>query len=390
MNNYAAVLPPTIASKKRDSERAMPIRKRTAPIDMRVHRSRMSQNIDPQELLVAQKELQTGVPAGTYIHRAMSPSPGDRTPRRLSFAGQQPQPPAFAGQVGTGPTTQQAPAPIQLPGPPPALPKPDNGFPQRPMFVEPPPETDEDISNGALSSSVIVIPPSPVDPVPAPTTPKPPAKAVEPEATPTQQNVQAAPAPVPTTLADTPATGEPIKDAAAAAGIDVETAAKPAPIPTASSPPPRATTSPPATSPPPSGRSTPTGSAGRRTPTGTMSARGTSPPARRPSDPPSRTPSISSSLRRESSLGGSTASPTTGTRPTGPRIIRGPRVAHRPTPSVSATAASGAGGSATSGGPPPGGPVSKVISPGLKRRPLSGIGFTARSMASESENETDH
>ena len=42
VNHYADALPPTIAKKKADTERKVPFRKRTAPIDMRISRTRLS------------------------------------------------------------------------------------------------------------------------------------------------------------------------------------------------------------------------------------------------------------------------------------------------------------------------------------------------------------
>src|ERR1700733_15292421 len=144
MNNYEQVLPVVIAHKKRDSgQRAIPTRKPTAPVDMRLHRSRLSQNIDPQELLAAQKELQTGMP----MHRSSSPSPGDRTPRRLSLVDSQ-----FQRQQQEAAATAPAPAPVALaptqPPPPHQQQKTDGGLPPRPTFVEPPPETDDDSRAG--------------------------------------------------------------------------------------------------------------------------------------------------------------------------------------------------------------------------------------------------
>ncbi|RXW11827.1 hypothetical protein EST38_g14029, partial [Candolleomyces aberdarensis] len=58
IKNYDAILPPTIARKKRESERKIPIRKRTAPIDMRLSRNRISVDSDALALLAAQKVAQ--------------------------------------------------------------------------------------------------------------------------------------------------------------------------------------------------------------------------------------------------------------------------------------------------------------------------------------------
>ncbi|PPQ96939.1 LOW QUALITY PROTEIN: hypothetical protein CVT26_005958, partial [Gymnopilus dilepis] len=47
-HHYDALLPPTIARKKRESERRVPVRKRTAPVDVRLSRSRSSMGADAQ------------------------------------------------------------------------------------------------------------------------------------------------------------------------------------------------------------------------------------------------------------------------------------------------------------------------------------------------------
>ncbi|TFY52335.1 hypothetical protein EVG20_g10594, partial [Dentipellis fragilis] len=52
---YSQILPPTIVKKKRESERKVPLRKRTAPIDMRISRSKLSQGTDARDWLLAQR-----------------------------------------------------------------------------------------------------------------------------------------------------------------------------------------------------------------------------------------------------------------------------------------------------------------------------------------------
>ncbi|KAF8311350.1 hypothetical protein DL93DRAFT_2149666 [Clavulina sp. PMI_390] len=301
INNYALVLPAAITEKKRESlnaTRAMPVRKRTAPIDMRVNRSRLSQNIDPHELLAVQKEMATG----QSLHRAVSPSPGDRTPRRLSFAQ---QPPAETPNTNGNTAALLPPAPpspAQAPAPVPEVPSPttispasisprqapssitptaDNGFPKPPTFLPPPPETDDDadFSMNAMSGVIVVPPPSSEQSTAAPSQPAPP-----PERTPTQSTFTPPPPPPPL-MNDAP---------------PPSVLANPPP------PPPPMAASPPSESPNGGRRSiTPTGS-GRRTPTGNSpsgAARSRSPPARKSSiesaNSLSRTPSVSSSLRHE-------------------------------------------------------------------------------------------
>ncbi|THH01772.1 hypothetical protein EW145_g6857, partial [Phellinidium pouzarii] len=55
LKHFSEIIPPTIARKKRDSDRKIPLRKRTAPVDMRMSRSRLSvANIDTREILEEQ------------------------------------------------------------------------------------------------------------------------------------------------------------------------------------------------------------------------------------------------------------------------------------------------------------------------------------------------
>jgi hypothetical protein len=58
IKHYDEVLPPTIAKKKRESDRPMPTRKRTAPVDLRLNRRSVGQAADPRKLLEAQLALQ--------------------------------------------------------------------------------------------------------------------------------------------------------------------------------------------------------------------------------------------------------------------------------------------------------------------------------------------
>lgn len=52
---YNDTIPPTILKKKRESERPIPVKKRTAPIDQRMSRSRLSaQGLDPHDIIQSQ------------------------------------------------------------------------------------------------------------------------------------------------------------------------------------------------------------------------------------------------------------------------------------------------------------------------------------------------
>ncbi|CAK5273950.1 unnamed protein product [Mycena citricolor] len=158
VKNYAAIIPPTIARKKRESERKIPIRKRTAPIDMRLSRSRISIGADAQQLLAAQQVAQN-----PSLHRASrsidSRSPAPPVPPVLKeeapAPSSQPQPltpppppPLTAAQpleVPPPPPLPVAPTPSVVPPPPPpstfvAPPPP----PPMPAFKEPPPESEDE------------------------------------------------------------------------------------------------------------------------------------------------------------------------------------------------------------------------------------------------------
>jgi len=75
LDHYADVLPPTIAKKQRESGiRAMPVRKRTAPVDQRLSRSSLTGNEDIQNLLKAQMGLRNP------RSRNASPARGDAPP----------------------------------------------------------------------------------------------------------------------------------------------------------------------------------------------------------------------------------------------------------------------------------------------------------------------
>ncbi|KAI0704301.1 hypothetical protein BC835DRAFT_1262104 [Cytidiella melzeri] len=60
IQKYDQIMPPTLSKKKRDSERKVPTRKRTRPMDMRMSRSRIGEGADLQEL-AAQQLAQRGL-----------------------------------------------------------------------------------------------------------------------------------------------------------------------------------------------------------------------------------------------------------------------------------------------------------------------------------------
>nr|XP_019043257.1 hypothetical protein I302_07831 [Kwoniella bestiolae CBS 10118]OCF22187.1 hypothetical protein I302_07831 [Kwoniella bestiolae CBS 10118] len=68
INHYSALFPSLIEKKKKEADRIMPVRKRTALVDQRISRSSLSGEQDPQHLLEIQHSLQ-------HPQRAVSPSP---------------------------------------------------------------------------------------------------------------------------------------------------------------------------------------------------------------------------------------------------------------------------------------------------------------------------
>jgi len=146
VKNYDVLLPPTIARKKRESERKVPIRKRTAPVDMRLSRSRISVGADAKQLLAAQQVAQNPSLVKSAKSPELSPLPPPVMAAAVSVSPAQlpttpvaqlpPPPPPIVEKLKTPP-----PPPI-LPPPPPPVTKVDQGLPPRPSFKEPLPEDD--------------------------------------------------------------------------------------------------------------------------------------------------------------------------------------------------------------------------------------------------------
>ena len=147
MSNYEEILPPTIAKKKHESERKVPVRKRTAPVDMRLSRSRISIGADAKQLLAAQQAARN--PSLSRIKSPPLPSPPSlpkqETPQLAeSTGGSKP----FIAPPPPPPISNQAKAPSPRVLPPPPLPtstaaSSTEGAPPRPAFREPPPELDD-------------------------------------------------------------------------------------------------------------------------------------------------------------------------------------------------------------------------------------------------------
>ncbi|TFK32789.1 hypothetical protein BDQ12DRAFT_474872 [Crucibulum laeve] len=154
VKNYDVLLPPTIARKKRESERKIPIRKRTAPVDMRLSRSRISVGADAQQLFAAQQVAQNP----SLVKSMKSPElPQLPLPPVLSPSTQKqtlttPPPPPALEKSATPPPPASV-VPIVPPPPPPVIATPppppppitnrNDNLPPRPSFKEPPPEDDD-------------------------------------------------------------------------------------------------------------------------------------------------------------------------------------------------------------------------------------------------------
>ncbi|KAF9005914.1 hypothetical protein BDQ17DRAFT_1407965 [Cyathus striatus] len=193
LQNYDALLPPTIARKKRESERKVPIRKRTAPIDMRLSRSRISLGADTKQLLAAQQIAQNpSLVKGNKSSELPPPPPiAASQPQHITPPPPSPVPPV-AEKFSPLPPVAALPPPAAsfIPPPPPALeaveniprptfkePPPENDLPPRPMFKEPPPEV-EDISPPPMP--IFADPPVESEASSPPDVPPPPATAVIP------------------------------------------------------------------------------------------------------------------------------------------------------------------------------------------------------------------
>ncbi|KAF9045812.1 hypothetical protein BDZ89DRAFT_979706 [Hymenopellis radicata] len=174
LKHYDAILPPTIVRKKRESERSIPVRKRTALVDMRQSRSRISVGSAGQLLSTQQKILSPELKAPVPLPAAVPPMPTVSSP---------PPPP---------PSIREEPEPIvDAPPPPPhptqadlpprpsfkePAPEPDDDLPPRPSFKEPPPEPADEASPPMPS---FVEPPPEDSEIPSPG-PSPPATGISP------------------------------------------------------------------------------------------------------------------------------------------------------------------------------------------------------------------
>ena len=196
LKHYDVLLPPTLAQKKRESERKVPVRKRTALVDMRLSRSRISVGADARQLLAAQQIAQNPSLASKSVKSpelALVP-----LPTVVPDAQQPPSPPAPLSKPIAPPPPPAVVASFIPPPPPPPLaasedndlhrpkfkdPTPEfDGLPPRPLFKEPPPESDDHPSRPAFTDPApehfdVPLSPPPPPPLTSVTAPTPQKRA---------------------------------------------------------------------------------------------------------------------------------------------------------------------------------------------------------------------
>lgn len=149
VNHYSEILPPTITKKKRESERKIPLRKRTAPIDMRMSRSRISVSGNASELLQRAKKQAEALPAVPPVEKAASPPPVPEPISKPVAPPSVPVPaPSDTSETASTVTAETHATSVEEPDVPPRPnfkepPPEDDDLPPRPNFKEPPPEDDE-------------------------------------------------------------------------------------------------------------------------------------------------------------------------------------------------------------------------------------------------------
>ncbi|KZP11489.1 hypothetical protein FIBSPDRAFT_1050728 [Athelia psychrophila] len=151
IKNYDAILPPTISRKKRESERKVPVRKRTVMVDMRSTRANISAGATVRDISAAQpKIVAPPVPPLPSAATVSVPSTASTSPTVESQPSPTPSKPLTPPPPPPA-VVAQAPKPPMVPPPPPTLPAaprvppppPANTYqPPRPSFREPSPEDD--------------------------------------------------------------------------------------------------------------------------------------------------------------------------------------------------------------------------------------------------------
>lgn len=141
LTNYDNILPLTIAKKQRESERRVPVRKRTAPVDMRMSRGRISVGAPTREILAAQQAAQKL--ASQSDTAASASPPAKKTEEPLIIAAEPesieaPEPESHVPESTTQEGDSSPPRPV-FKEPPSEM----DDMPPRPTFREPPPELDD-------------------------------------------------------------------------------------------------------------------------------------------------------------------------------------------------------------------------------------------------------
>lgn len=141
IKNYNNLLPPTIEKKKRESERRLLVRKRTAPVDMRMSRGRISVGTPTREILAAQEAAQkvamahSSPVAGSGVAKlSTSPIQVTAEPESMESASATEAESEHESEIETESEAQRQSVPD---------PAEDNDAPPRPTFREPPPELDD-------------------------------------------------------------------------------------------------------------------------------------------------------------------------------------------------------------------------------------------------------
>ncbi|KAH9945710.1 hypothetical protein B0H21DRAFT_860177 [Amylocystis lapponica] len=201
LNKYTLILPPTLSKKKRESERKMPVRRRTRPVDMRMSRSRITPGADLRELQSQQFVQRTGLkntvsPPPMRAGTPLAPVPGspNPTPETLTQTAELSLPEAPIMVTTEPESMDESPLPripkavpdkddihiqdnrsfASIPPPPPLqVPVVEAPVaPAHPVFKEPPPETDDLPPRPSFKEP----PPEPVSPPPMPSFVEPPSE----------------------------------------------------------------------------------------------------------------------------------------------------------------------------------------------------------------------
>ncbi|VDC00964.1 unnamed protein product [Peniophora sp. CBMAI 1063] len=181
---YQDLIPPTIAKKKNETERRMPIRKRTAPIDLRMSRSRMSVGTEARDWLAQQRlsgkipapvppvpKIATPVPpaSNTSTTDEAFPAPAAPASEPESKPGSVISPKSEAAANSPAPESPSSVASAAKPVSPPAQ-SDFSSVPPPPAFKEPAPEADDQLSRPSFKEP----PPEEDDQPPRPSFKEPP------------------------------------------------------------------------------------------------------------------------------------------------------------------------------------------------------------------------